>query len=71
MMLTHRKWLQTGLAKVRLYAVPARPCNDNRDSWDNSSGNACHRFIDKVGSSWQICRAFLLGIAKGSTVEEK
>jgi hypothetical protein len=55
------------LAKMRLYVVPTRPCNDN-NSLDSLNGNAdnlnpCLQLIDKVGTSRPMRRASLLAVA--------
>ena len=54
--------MQTSLSKVRLYAVRAQPCNNNRGLL-NCSGDASLRLIEKMGSSLQIRQASLLALA--------
>ena len=58
------------LAKMRLYVLPAQPCNDNQ-SWDNSDGNTdnldpCLQLVDKAGASRSMRLASLLAVANRS-----
>jgi hypothetical protein len=58
------------LAKMRLYVVPARPCNNNRSldnlNRDTDKHNPCLRLVDKVGASRSVRRASLLEITNRS-----